>query len=93
MSTREQRQDPRQPLQQVHVEVVDVESGVEFAADGKDLSAQGLAIHTVLEPAMGADMQVTVHGETPVRATLQVTRVEPTASGGYEVAGRLLRRR
>jgi hypothetical protein len=87
----EQRQDDRQDLEATSLSVVDLESGVEFEGEGKNLSGHGLLFHAAMEPAVGADMQVTLTGEKPMRASIRVLRVEPQARGGFDVAGRITR--
>lgn len=69
------------------VEVVDVESGVEFSGAARDLSASGLAFSAAMEPPVGADMLVSLQGK---KSMMRVTRVERSANG-YDVAGRLKR--
>jgi hypothetical protein len=93
MTTLEQRHDSRSLLHATQVSLVDVESGVEFAASGKNLSSGGVAFHADLEPALGADMRVSVGGARPVEAELKVVRVERSPEGGFDVAGRLVRAR
>ncbi len=89
----EQRQQPRLHLQGTPVSVVDVESGVEFTADGMNLSGKGLMFHASLEPVVGADMQVTLESDEAkaLRASIRVVRVAAHPEGGYEVAGRITR--
>ena len=70
------------------VEVLDIESGVDFHAESIDVSPGGLAFHAPMEPALGADMEVTFanYGTGPARFI--VTRIERRA-GGYDIAGTL----
>jgi hypothetical protein len=89
MST-EQRSASRQQIPGTRVAIVDVESGVEFQATAHDVSPDGLRFLSVLEPPVGAEMQVTLTGEASMRASLQVLRVTK-AEHGYQVAGRLSR--
>ena len=84
----EQRAEERVELSDATVEVIDVESGVEFQALARDVSGGGLAFRSKMEPPVGADMKVSVRG---VRADLRVTRVEKQGDG-FAVAGRLSRR-
>lgn len=84
----EQRQDDREHLEATSISVVDLESGVEFEGDGKNLSGHGLLFHAAMEPAVGADMQVTLCGQKSMKARVRVVRVEPR-SGGYDVAARI----
>lgn len=84
----EQRQDDREHLEATSISVVDLESGVEFEGDGKNLSGQGLLFHAAMEPAVGADMLVTLSGTKSMKARVRVVRVEPR-SGGYDVATRI----
>lgn len=83
----EQRQEDRQDLEGTLV-VVDVESGVEFEAEGRNLSSHGLLFHAELEPPVGADMQLSLSG---ARKNIRVLRVEPQARGGFDVASRITR--
>jgi hypothetical protein len=84
----EQRQDNREVFE-TSLAVIDLESGVEFAGDVKNRSKHGLLFHAALEPALGADMQLTLEGR---RASIQVVRVEPSGNG-FDVAGRITARR
>lgn len=84
----EQRDAERTELQDTTVDVIDVESGVEFHGRGLDVSASGLAFHAALEPALGADMKVSLKGARSLAGELHVTRVTRTPSG-FDVAGRL----
>lgn len=91
MSRVEQRRAPRTAAPQAApVAVVDVESGVDFRGELTDESASGLRFRARLEPAVGADMHVTVfEGDAPRRtAEVQVVRVDRAPSGEFEVAGR-----
>lgn len=71
------------------VEVLDRESGVEFQGDAKNVSGHGLLFHATMEPPVGADLDVKL-GDT--RGAMHVTRVAPSAGGGFDIAGRLNRR-
>ncbi|MDP1829003.1 MAG: PilZ domain-containing protein [Archangium sp.] len=84
----EQRQDDREHLEATSVSVLDLESGVEFEGDGKNLSGHGLLFHAAMEPVVGADMQVTLSGRKSMKASVRVLRVEPK-SGGFDVAARI----
>ncbi|MCU0698981.1 MAG: PilZ domain-containing protein [Myxococcaceae bacterium] len=92
MTTPNQRRFTRLTLEHTSVGVVDVESGVEFTAEGKDLSGEGLRFHAPMEPSLGADMQVLLRGSdprlSPLRATFRVLRVTKAPSG-WDVAGTL----
>ena len=87
----EQRQDDRQDLEATSLSVVDVESGVEFEGEGRNLSGRGVLFHSEMEPVVGADMQVTMSGGKSMRASIRVVRVEPELNGGFAVAGRITR--
>lgn len=89
----EQRQQPRLHLDGTPVSIVDVESGVEFTGDGKNLSGKGLMFHSQLEPVVGADMHVTLESDElkALRASFRVVRVARRPEGGFEVAGRITR--
>ena len=87
------RRFTRLTLEDTAVGVVDIESGVEFAGHGRDLSSEGLAFRSPLEPCVGADMQVVLRGTDtrlePLRASFHVLRVTPVAQGSWHVAGTL----
>lgn len=82
----EQRQDDRQDLD-TSLSVIDLESGVEFAGEARNVSGHGLMFHASMEPAVGADMQVTLSGK---KSNIRVLRVEPDDQG-FAVAGRITR--
>lgn len=88
----EQRQSDRTELSDTVVEVIDIESGVEFSGEGLDLSGSGLAFRSPMEPPLGADIKVTLKGTRALTADLRVTRVE-SRGGRYAVAGTLSRQR
>jgi hypothetical protein len=92
MTTDEQRRFTRLTLDDTTVGVIDVESGVEFTAAGRDLGGEGLRFSAPMEPCLGADMQVILSGKDPrlppLRATFRVLRVTRAASG-WDVAGTL----
>jgi hypothetical protein len=94
MTTPNQRRFTRLTLEDTSVGVIDVESGVEFTAEGTDLSGEGLRFRSPMEPSLGADMQVILTGSdprlAPLRATFRVLRVAK-ASPGWDVAGSLHR--
>jgi hypothetical protein len=83
----EQREEERHDLD-CNLSVVDVESGVEFEAAGKNLSGHGLLFHAAMEPPVGADLHVSLSG---ARKTIRVLRVEAQAQGGFDVATRITR--
>lgn len=89
------RRFTRLTLENTAVGIVDIESGVEFSADGRDLSSEGLAFRSPLEPSVGADMQVVLRGTDtrlpPLRANFRVLRVRQADAGGWDVAGTLQR--
>jgi hypothetical protein len=82
----EQRHEDRQDLEGTLC-VVDVESGVEFEAEARNLSGHGLLFHAAMEPPVGADMQVSLSG---ARKNIRVLRVE-AEDGGFAVASRITR--
>ena len=82
----EQRQDDRQHLEAASLSVIDLESGVEFAGEGRNLSGNGLLFHASMEPVVGAELHVTMQGK---RSRVRVLRVLPLAQGGFDVAGRI----
>jgi hypothetical protein len=83
----------RLTLEDTCVQVIDVESGVEFFGAGLDLSSEGLAFRAPLEPCIGAEMQVVLNAKderlAPLRAHFRVLRVTPASTGGWDVAGTL----
>ncbi len=81
----EQRQDDRQDVEAVSLSVIDLESGVEFAGEARNVSGRGLMFHASMEPAIGADMQVMLSGK---KSNIRVLRVE-AADQGFAVAGRI----
>jgi PilZ domain len=85
-----QRQSERTALQTTSVAIVDVESGVSFVGDGQDVSDTGLSLTCQLEPPVGADMHVTLSGQSSLSAQLRVTRVAVDPEG-FRVAGSLSR--
>jgi hypothetical protein len=82
----EQRQDDRQHLEDTAVSVLDLESGVEFEGQGRNLSGHGLLFHASMEPVVGADLHVTLAGG---KKSVRVLRVEPKPEGGFDVATRI----
>lgn len=68
------------------VEVVDIESGIGFRARGLDMSDGGLSFHAPMEPALGAQMQVTLGEGNAARSEFKVLRIERDAQG-FTVAG------
>ena len=91
MPTHEQRQTKRQ-ASNTNVSVIDIESGVEFSGDVRNVSLAGLLFHAHMQPVVGADMELKFeHPASPkLRARLQVTRVEAHADG-FDIAGSLKR--
>lgn len=91
MTSPNNRRFTRLTLEDTSVGVIDIESGVEFAGDGRDLSSEGLAFRAPMEPCVGADMQVVLRGKDarlePLRASFRVVRVTPASSGQWDVAG------
>lgn len=85
----DQRTDERHDATGTGVEVMDRESGVEFHGDAKNVSGHGLMFHAAMEPPVGAELDVKLGAS---RGAMQVTRVAPSAGGGYDIAGRLTRR-
>ena len=85
MSQPNQRHATRLSLD-TSVEVVDIESGIGFRASGLDVSDGGLSFHAPMEPAMGAQMQVTLSNGDGRQSDFKVLRVQPTDKG-FTVAG------
>ena len=87
------RRFTRLTLEETSVGIIDIESGVEFSGDARDLSSEGLAFRAPLEPSIGADMHVVLSGNDsrlpPLRASFRVLRVTPASAGGWDVAGTL----
>ncbi len=84
MSQNEQRRDERVSVEK-HADVVDLESGVEFEAQLRNLSSEGVLLCSQLEPVVGADMTLRFDDERRAMRVLRVTR----ADAGFAVAGRL----
>jgi hypothetical protein len=80
----EQRQHSRSSVH-TPVEVVDIESGIDFRAEAIDLSPAGLSFHAPMEPAMGAEMEVNLPfiGTAGRFTVLRITQT----STGFHVAG------
>jgi hypothetical protein len=85
MPRQDQRSDARSKLD-ANLYVVDIESGVEFQAEAIDTCRGGLAFHSPMEPAMGAELEVTVPGRGA--SAFKVLRID-AAGAGYHVAGQL----
>jgi hypothetical protein len=85
MSTREQRREARSKLN-ADLYVVDIDSGIEFRAEAIDTCRGGLSFHATLEPALGADMEVTIPGRAT--SAFKVLRID-AAMKGFNVAGQL----
>lgn len=85
MKTTEQRRAPRTRLDAT-IEVVDIESGIEFRAETIDTCSAGLSFRAPMEPAMGAELEVTLEGQP--RAAFKVLRISPSDEG-FDVAGEL----
>ncbi len=86
----EQREQERSLPENTIVSVVDLESGVEFEGDVKNVSLAGLMFHAHMEPVVGADMVLRFEYPNSPRlhARMNVTRVEEQANG-YAIAGTL----
>ena len=85
MPQQDQRSDSRRKLD-ADLYVVDIESGVEFRAEAIDTCRGGLAFHAPMEPALGAEMEVTMPGGAP--SAFKVLRIDATGRG-FNVAGQL----
>jgi hypothetical protein len=68
------------------VEVLDIESGIGFRATGVDVSDGGLSFKAPMEPALGAEMYVTLGGGSATPSEFKVVRIEPNGQG-FTVAG------
>lgn len=86
----EHRHDERHSLEDTSVHVEDVESGVEFTGEARNVSGDGLCFDTALEPPVGAEMNVELGGKEHARGRLAVTRVEK-AEKGFRVSGHFAR--
>ncbi len=86
MSKLDQRHDARAPLS-ASLHVVDIESGIEFPADAIDGTGTGLAFRSTMEPALGAELEVTFC-ESGAPSLFRVLRVEPKPDG-WRIAGEL----
>lgn len=93
MQASEQRQSTRSvPSSAMGVSVVDLESGVEFTGDIRNLSSAGALFHADLSPVVGADMDLAiVRPDAPMLlAKFQVVRVQAQAQG-FDIAGQFQR--
>ena len=70
------------------VEVLDIESGIGFRADAVDVSDGGLAFRAPMEPALGAQMYVTLGDGSGTPSEFKVLRIVPS-DHGFTVAGAL----
>lgn len=82
-----EQRDAERTQVEAAVEIVDVESGVEFSGASRDVSSSGISFSASMEPPVGADMLVTMQGK---KSMMRVTRVQKAGSG-FDVAGRLKR--
>ena len=75
------------------VTIVDMESGSEYNGDAKNLSGKGLMFEAAYQPAVGAELQVTVTSSQsrmpPLVAKFTVIRVIERGLGQYEIAGEM----
>ncbi len=85
MTQPNQRHSNRSSLD-AEVEVIDIESGIDFRAEGIDVSESGLSFHASMEPALGAQMQVKLGGGGAAQAEFKVLRIVRDAQG-FTVAG------
>jgi hypothetical protein len=86
MSTFDQRHDSRAPLAAM-LHVVDIESGIEFPAAAIDGTGTGLAFRARMEPALGAELEVTFLGSGSA-SLFKVLRIDAN-EGSYRIAGEL----
>lgn len=87
----EQRLSMRSAPEQKTVSVVDVESGVAFSGDVRNVSLAGLMFHAHMQPVVGADMELKFeHSDAPTLRA-HVVRVEAQADG-FDIAGEIRRR-
>jgi hypothetical protein len=82
---RDQRQQER-TRHETGVHVVDIESGVEFPAETIDVSRGGLCFHASMEPALGAEMEISFGGRSDSKSLFKVLRIDARTQG-YRVAG------
>jgi hypothetical protein len=87
MPRSDQRRDTRQPLQ-TSLQIVDIESGIEFRAESLDTCSGGLAFHAPMEPALGAELEVTFGEPGAPSSAFKVLRINANDSG-FDVAGTL----
>ena len=76
MTKPNQRNSPRTSLDGA-VEVLDIESGIEFRASAVNVSDGGLLFDAPMEPALGAQMVVSVPGQASSPQEFKVLRIEP----------------
>ena len=67
------------------LEVLDIESGIGFRAEAVDVCDGGLSFRAPMEPALGAEMYVTLDGTA---SEFKVLRIVP-GDHGFTVAGAL----
>ena len=70
------------------VEVLDIESGIGFRAAAVNVSDGGLSFRAPMEPALGADMYLTLGGESATPSEFRVVRIEPNGQGFTVAAAR-----
>ncbi|QGX41406.1 PilZ domain-containing protein [Permianibacter aggregans] len=75
------------------VSIVDLDSGAEYHGEAKNLSGKGLMFEANFEPALDAELRVTVASMQsrmpPLVASFKVVRVIKKDDGMYEIAGEL----
>ena len=86
----EHRHDDRHELHDTAVHAEDVESGVAFTGEARNVSGTGLCFDAGIEPPVGAEMHVSLDGAAHARGTMEVTRVEKSSTG-FRVSGRFAR--
>ena len=85
MTQPNQRHSTRSSLDSV-VDVVDIESGIGFRANVMNVSDSGVLLEAPMEPAMGAEMYVSLAG---TQSEFKVLRIKPSESGFTVAAKRV----
>ncbi len=78
----------RSAPEQKMVSVVDVESGVAFSGDVRNVSLAGLLFHAHMQPVVGADMELRFADCDAPMIRAHVVRVDASADG-FDIASEI----